>query len=206
MLDGKTVTADALHTQHQTARIIIEKGGNYLLQVKGNQGTLLKTIQKAFARTKPRYGAAKKKHGRIEQRAIAVAATNAMKSGFPHARSVIAVWLKSERAGKETVAVRYYISSHEPEERTASQWHRLIRGHWGGVENRNHWSRDAIWREDATRSRNPHLVGNLALLRNALLAIVAEERETYGSLPAFSEAMQADHSLPFNLITGNLRP
>ena len=36
---------------------------------------------------------------------------------------------------------------------------------------------------DATRSRNPNLVGNLALLRNALLAIVAEEREIYGSLP-----------------------
>ena len=61
--------------------------------------------------------------------------------------------------------------------RRPAQWHRLIRGHWGGVENRNHWSKDAIWREDATRSRNPNLVGNLALL-----ALVAEERGTYGSL------------------------
>jgi hypothetical protein len=63
----------------------------------------------------------------------------------------------------------------------------------------------AIWREDETRSRNPNLVGNLALLRNALLAIVAEEREVYGNLPAFTEAMQSDCSLPFYLITGNLR-
>lgn len=190
-----------MHNQHETARIIIEKGGNYLLQVKGNQGKLLKTIEETFARTRPRYGQAKKKHGRIEQRAIAVDATNAMEIGFPHARSVLAVWLKSERAGKETVAVRYYISSHEPEERTAAQWHRLIRGHWGGVENRNHWSRDAIWREDATRSRNANLVGNLALLRNTLLAIAAEELEPYGNLPAFTEAMQANQKLPFNLIT-----
>lgn len=67
------------------------------------------------------------------------------------------------------------------------------------------WSKDAIWREDATRSRNPNLVGNLALLRNALLDLVAEERETYGSLPAFTEAMQADQSLPFRLITQRLR-
>lgn len=190
-----------MHSQHETARIIIEKGGNYLLQVKGNQGTLLKTIEDMFARTNPRYERAKKKHGRIEQRAIAVIAINAMKSGFPHARSILAVWLKSERAGKETVAVRYYISSHEPNELTQPQWHRLIRGHWGGVENRNHWSRDAIWREDATRSRNPNLVGNLALLRNALLSIAADELETYGSLPAFTEAMQANQKLPFNLIT-----
>jgi hypothetical protein len=162
---------------------------------------LLKTIEELFARTKPRYGRAKKTHGRIEQRAIAVAATNAMESGFPYARSVLAVWLKSERAGKESVAVRYYISSHEPEEHTPAQWHRLIRGHWGGVENRNHWSRDAIWREDATRSRNANLVGNLALLRNTLLALVNDELETYGSLPAFTEAMQANRKLPFNLIT-----
>ena len=64
---------------------------------------------------------------------------------------------------------------------------------------------DALWREDATRSRNPNLVGNLALLRNALLAIVAEEREIYGPIPAFTEAMQADRLLPFNLITRKLR-
>lgn len=205
MLDGKTVTADALHDQHKTARIIIEKGGNYFLQVKGNQGNLLKMTEEAFKLIKPRYGAANKKHGRIEQRALAVVPTTAMRIGFPYARSLFAVWLKCERSGKETVAVRYYISSLDPEEHTAAQWHRLIRGHWGGIENRNHWSRDAIWREDATRSRNPHLVGNLALLRNTLLAIVEHERELYGSLPAFTEAMQADQKRPFNLIVGNLR-
>ena len=126
-----------------------------------------------------------------------------MKDGFTYARSIITVWNKVHRNGKETATMRYYISSHAPGDRTHAQWHRLIRGHWAGVENRNHWSKDAIWREDATR--NPNLVGNLALLRNALLAIVAEERETYGSLPAFTEAMQADRALPFNLITRTLR-
>lgn len=40
-LDGKTVTADPLHCQKETARIIVEKGGDYLLQIKGNQPTLL---------------------------------------------------------------------------------------------------------------------------------------------------------------------
>ncbi|MEE9368015.1 MAG: hypothetical protein V3V05_04020 [Pontiella sp.] len=50
----------------------------------------------------------------------------------------------------------------------------------------------------------PNLVGNLALLRNALLAIVAEERETYGSLLTFTEVMQHNHALGFNLITCKL--
>lgn len=194
-----------MHNQHETARAKVEKGGEYLQQVKGNQGKLLKYIRKAFAGTKPRYGSAKKKHGRIEQRAIAILPASAMECGFPHTRSIMAVWLKCLRNGQESETVRYYISSIAPRERTEEQWHKLIRGHWGGVENRNHWSKDAIWREDATRSRNPNLVGNLALLRNALLALVAEERETYATLPAFTEAMQADRSLPFNLITRNLR-
>jgi len=183
----------------------VEKGGEYLLQVKGNQGNLLKEITKAFATTKPRYGCAQKGHGRIEQRAITILPTHAMTCGFTYAKSIIAIWSKVLRKGKETATMRYYISSHAPGDRTPAQWHTLIRGHWAGVENRNHWSKDAIWREDATRSRNPNLVGNLALLRNALLALVADERETYGSLPAFTEAMQANRSLPFNLITRKLR-
>ena len=40
-LDGKTITADPLHCQKETARIIAEKGGEYFLQIKGNQPTLL---------------------------------------------------------------------------------------------------------------------------------------------------------------------
>ena len=44
-LDGQIVTADPLHCQRQTARVIVEKGGDYLLQIKGNQPGLLKQAQ-----------------------------------------------------------------------------------------------------------------------------------------------------------------
>jgi hypothetical protein len=44
-LDGKMVTADPLHCQHQHARTIVEKGGDYLLQIKGNQPKLHKRAQ-----------------------------------------------------------------------------------------------------------------------------------------------------------------
>ena len=40
-LDNKTITADALHCQKANARSIVEKGGDYLLQIKGNQPGLL---------------------------------------------------------------------------------------------------------------------------------------------------------------------
>jgi hypothetical protein len=44
-LDEKIVTADALHCQKLTARTIAEKGGEYLLQIKGNQPGLLAQAQ-----------------------------------------------------------------------------------------------------------------------------------------------------------------
>lgn len=44
-LDGKIITADPLHCQRQHARIVVEKGGDYLLQIKGNQANLFKYAQ-----------------------------------------------------------------------------------------------------------------------------------------------------------------
>ena len=200
-LHGKTITADALHPVPDIAQTIIEKGGHYCLQVKGNKNYLFAPIQQAFPSHPPAYGPPEKGHGRIEQRAVLVKPTNALKSSYPHARSIIAVYSKGIRDAKPYKNIRYYISSQVPESRTRNGWGQLIRGHWGGVENRNHWSRDAIWLEDKTRSRNYNLVGNLAVLRNTLLAIVAEHREQYGSLPALTEALRANESEAYRLIT-----
>lgn len=44
-LDGKIITADPLHCQRKTAQAVVEKGGDYLLQIKGNQPHLLKQAQ-----------------------------------------------------------------------------------------------------------------------------------------------------------------
>src|SRR5512137_1724805 len=99
----------------------------------------------------------------------------AMSADFPYARSLIVV--RSERTIKKTgqtsVESRYYLSSREHKELRAAQWLGLIRGHWGGVENRNHWRRDALMGEDGSRSRNATLLANLALIRNTLLAILS---------------------------------
>jgi len=45
-LDGKMITADPLHCQRKVARAIVEKGGDYLLQIKGNQKHLLQQAQR----------------------------------------------------------------------------------------------------------------------------------------------------------------
>ena len=48
-LDGQLITADPLHCQRGHARTIVEKGGDYLFQIKGNQPRLLKQAQKLDA-------------------------------------------------------------------------------------------------------------------------------------------------------------
>jgi hypothetical protein len=124
---------------------------------------------------------------------------------FPYARTLLVV--QSWRGSKSNLGEpkrRFYLSSQPREQRSPKNWMRAIRGHWAGVENRNHWRKDACWFEDKTRSRNPNIVGVLILLRNALLRIYVSQQEHYGSLPAFSEAMAANSRLAFHAISKRL--
>ena len=45
-LDGKLITADPLHCQREHAREIVEKGGDYLAQIKANQPNLFQYAQR----------------------------------------------------------------------------------------------------------------------------------------------------------------
>lgn len=102
--------------------------------------------------------------------------------------------LRSERTIKQTGATttesRYYLSSAPPNQYQPRQWLDLIRGHWGGVEIRNHWRRDVLMGEDGSRSRNAHLLANLAIMRSALLTILSEQLHDQ-SLPQFRENLGA---------------
>jgi predicted transposase YbfD/YdcC len=112
--------------------------------------------------------------------------------------------IRCTKKGQQSSEKHYYLSSMEKTERSAQGWIELIRNHWGGVENRNHWRKDACWHEDGTRSRNKNIVGVLALLRNALLAIVADHQETYQSLPVFSEACEHSPAFALRLIRSSI--
>jgi predicted transposase YbfD/YdcC len=113
---------------------------------------------------------------------------------FPYARSLIV--LRSERTVKKSdhtsTESRYYLSSAPAQDYEPRQWLDLIRGHWGGVEVRNHWRRDALMGEDRSRSRNVRLLANVALIRNALLQVLSDALEEQ-SLPQLRESL---HSHP----------
>lgn len=94
----------------------------------------------------------------------------------------------------------FYLSSHHP--RQASFFARLIRGHWGGCEIRNHWVRDALFEEDRTRSKNINLNANLAILRASLIALKARLCPQL-PWPALHQLCSMRPATPFNLVCRN---
>lgn len=169
----------------KTARLIVENGGDYLIALKKNQknlhlfaGALLDARPLDFA------GQLECGHGRIEQRNQRVAPLDSDISPFPHARQVLSCTriYTSKNGGQTKTETRYFITSIEPTERTHKQLAAIIREHWS-VENLNHWKRDSsMWREDRSSLRSATGAKNLALLRNAALAILPFE--LHGSLNA----------------------
>ncbi len=109
-------------------------------------------------------------------RALAALAFAASAAEFPFARSVVVVRSATtyKKKAQTVTETRYYISSAGSADYTPAQWQALVRGHWGGVEIRNHWRRDAVWGEDDSRTRHPGVLASLALLRNALFALLPE--------------------------------
>lgn len=104
-------------------------------------------------------------------------------------------------AGKETEeTVSYYVSSQVAQ--GATHFARLVRGHWGGCEIRNHWVRDALFKEDATLSKNLNLNGNLAILRCAVIALKARHA-SHLSWPTIFELSGLKPTVPYNLVCHN---
>jgi len=103
--------------------------------------------------------------------------------------------------GKTSHEARYYLSSLEVEEKSPSQCLDLIRGHWGSIENRNHWIRDHCLNEDRTRTKNPTIIANLSLIRSALLPLLrSESRSATHTL----ESCAYDPQLALDLISNHL--
>jgi predicted transposase YbfD/YdcC len=82
-------------------------------------------------------------------------------------------WSQKKEPQTPKSHTRFFLSSLRPEEKNRSI--KAVREHWS-VENRNHYKRDAsAWQEDRHRHRRPKAALNLALTRNALLAIIPFE-------------------------------
>ena len=75
-LKGRIVTADAMHTQRETARAVTAAGGDYVPALKGNQGTLYEDaklyLDDPAREDRLRHRDIDGGHGRIETRTAGV--------------------------------------------------------------------------------------------------------------------------------------
>lgn len=97
---------------------------------------------------------------------------------YPGARQLLSLtrWYREKKSTADFKSeTRHYITSLEESEASHLRLAEIARGHWS-VENKNHWKKDATqWREDRGVRRNAKGAKNLALLRNAILAIIPHD-------------------------------
>ena len=178
-LSGKVVTLDALHTQAETARHLVEdKHAHYLLIVKGNQPTLHATIAGLLTGPDtdfPTDITDDRGHGRREQRTIRTA--TATGTNFPPAGQVFRIRRdRGELHGPWTSQeIVYGITDLGPDQAGPTQIGIYTRQHWG-IENRTHYIRDVTFGEDASQVRNANLPHALTTIRNLVLQHIPPHR------------------------------
>jgi predicted transposase YbfD/YdcC len=134
-LSGVVLTIDAMHTQHDTAQLILGRGADYVMTVKGNMPTLYRQLRKLPWSRIPSVSSVSKDHGRRARRTIKVALAPAW-IGFEGAAQVAQLRRTVVKKGKKTVEVVYLITSDRgasPE--TLATW---VRRHCH-IENKLHW-------------------------------------------------------------------
>jgi predicted transposase YbfD/YdcC len=175
-LKGAIVTIDAMGCQKEIAKTIIDEGADYVLALKGNQGTLSADVELFFAEQKARAfkdttisrrQTLEKSHGRIETR-IYTATSDIAWLTKPHRdwkslRSIVMVESIREIVGGKTERdTRFYISSLEAD---AERQGEAIRSHWG-IENSHHWVMDMLFRDDECRIRTANAPANFATIKH----------------------------------------
>jgi predicted transposase YbfD/YdcC len=179
-IEGAVVTIDAMGCQRAIAQKIIDKKADYILALKGNQGTLRDDVE-LYAREQKAAGfrdAAVSRdetvdgdHGRVETRTVTVFQNVEWLQKahqWPGLKSVIMVESKRESAGKTETETRFHITSLAL---LASLLGPMIRSHWM-IENGLHWVLDMIFRDDECRVRTDNAPANLTIVKHIALNVL----------------------------------
>ena len=183
-LEGAIITIDAMGTQREIAKQIIEGGGGYVLALKGNQETLFQGVvdyideqlENDFADVDARRCETEETgHGRIEKRLYVQMPAPATLPGFERWAGLLTIgiaMLTCIRNGKETYECRYFISSLGM---GVKLFARAVRSHWG-IENGCHWTLDVTYREDESRIRGLYVRENMAWLNRFTLSLLKQHK------------------------------
>lgn len=188
MLKGCIVTIDAIGCQTDIAQKIVDQGADYLLAVKGNQGTLADALRDFFTDgdacgfgTLPisRHETLEKDHGRIEtRRALWVTDLSwldrPLRQHWPKLAGAGMIERQREMNGKISTERAFYIGSKGIA--SAETFANAARRHWG-IENSLHWVLDVTFREDDCRVRKDHAPQNLSALRKFALTLLRQNQQ-----------------------------
>ena len=189
-IEGAIVTIDAMGCQREIAQKIVDKKADYVLALKGNQGTLREDVelfvteQKArnFTEAKvTRHRTVDGDHGRIETRtttAIHDIAWLQQRHAWPALNGVVMVESIREMSGagmgtpKVEHETRFYITSLVG---SAQLLGPIVRSHWA-VENSLHWVLDMTFRDDECRVRTQHAPANFITVKHMAHNLIRRAR------------------------------
>jgi predicted transposase YbfD/YdcC len=180
------LTMDAAHAQQETAEAIGGKPGfGYVTTVKGNQPTLQRAVFDAVLpvlREAPHDLVEEHSRGRIKKWSCWVFGADGI--DFPYACQAAFVRrevfeISGDRISKEHALI---ITGGKPGKMTAADVNLHLRKHWG-IENKSHYVRDTVYREDhghAWAGEGPQV---LAYLRNLAVGLIRLKKRTQSGKP-----------------------
>jgi len=173
---GKTISADALLTQRELARYLVEeREAHYHFTVKGNQKNLFEDTAFYFQQLdRPSdFTSTDGEHGRIETRKIWVTTELNDYLDFPHLGQAFMVERITfhKKSGKESREIAYGITSKTPDLANARQVLQDNRGHWA-IENSCHYIIDWNFDEDRSRIRTGYGPENITRLRRFAISVI----------------------------------
>ena len=201
-IDGAIVTIDAMGCQRDIAQKVIDKKADYVLALKGNQGSLKEDVELFVAEQKAKGFADTRisqdttvdgDHGRIETRTTTVIHDVKWlqeRHNWPGLKAVVIVESSREISGKIERETRTYITSLVL---LASLLGPIVRGHWA-IEN-------SLFRDDECRVRTNHAPANFTAIKHMALNLLRRPAGKQ-SLRGRRKAASWDDKFLASLITG----
>lgn len=153
-------------------KTIVESKNDYVVKVKKNQPNLLKAIKETVENSIPAdfFKTEEKSRGRYEKREISVFnPSENIPDGWAELNRIIYVERHFKTPEKLHQSRSYYISSVKSDD--AEYFAAGIRGHWH-IENRLHYVKDVVMKEDSSGIKNVNAAANLSVFRNIAINIV----------------------------------
>lgn len=173
-VEGAIITIGAMGCQREIAKQIVDKEADYVLALKGNQGSLREDVELFATEQKAndfkdtlisRHETVDGDHGRIETRNYTVLHDVSWlqeRHDWPGLRGVVMVESTRETGDKIEKETRFYITSLT---HTAEQLGPIVRSH-RSIENSLHWVMDMTFRDDECRVRQGNAAANFTTVKH----------------------------------------